>query len=175
MGMTVRAVRETLKALRAVAIAAVVFGLAAPAAHAEPLTPGGWLFQSNYGGGKSRVMRMDIEVGDLNAPNGIAPEGWRAAVKTITGATRAKCSKFSGPGSVSYTVKDPQQLVIREDGSFAGGWMKLVSIGGYTGTIKMKGTVNSERVVGHLWLRMKIRALGSCSVDERFRISLLAH
>jgi hypothetical protein len=174
--MTARAVRETglLNALRALAIAAVVFGLAAPAAHAEPLTPGPWLFQSNYGAGKSRVMRMYIQVGDPNALNGIAPEGWRAVIEGISGATRANCSKFSGRASVSYTVKDPQ-LAIREDGSFSSGWMKLVSISGYTGKIKMKGTINSERVVGTLWLRMNIRALGSCSVDERFRVTEQAH
>ena len=48
--------------------------------------------------------------------------------------------------------------------------MKLVSTSGYRGKLKLKGTVNTERVKGTLRLRMRIRSLGRCTEKHRFRV-----
>jgi hypothetical protein len=162
--------------MRTVGIAAavvVVVALAAPAAHAEPLTPGVYLYQSNYGPkprprkppNDARLMRVYVEY----------EEGAQALMLGIEGHTGAKCSKFPGRRTpVSYTVKKPR-LEIRDDGSFASRWMKLASIPGYTGKIKLTGgTINSERVKGTLRLRMKIKSLGRCSEKHRFRVKIQA-
>ena len=151
----------------------VVVALAAPAAHAAPLTPGVYLFQSIYGGkprpGKPpndvRLMRVYVEY----------EEGAQALILGISGNTGAKCSKFPGRRTqVSYTVKKPR-VVIRDDGSFASTWMKLASSRGYTGKVKLTGgTINSERVKGTLRLRMKIKSLGRCSEKHRFRVKIQA-
>ena len=147
--------------------------VAAPAAHADPLTPGTWLFQSNYGSkprpreppNDVRLMRVYVEF----------EEGAQALILGISGNTGAKCSKFPGRRTpVSYTVKKPR-VEIRDDGSFASRWMKLVSSRGYTGKIKLTGgTINSERVKGTLRLRMKIKGLGRCSEKHRFRVKIQA-
>ena len=162
--------------VRTVAIAAAVLvavALAAPAAHAAPLTPGTYLFQSNYGPkprprkppSDVRLMRVDVEY----------EEGAQALILSIEGHTGAKCSKFPGRRTpVSYTVKKPR-VVIRDDGSFATGWMKLVSSSGYKGKIKLtRGTITTERVKGTLRLRMKIKSLGRCSEKHRFRVKIQA-
>lgn len=148
----------------------VVVGLAAPAAHAAPpLTPGVWLYQSNYGGkprpGDHRLMRVYVEY----------EEGAQALILGIEGNTGAKCSKFPGRRTqVSYTVKKPR-VAIRDDGSFASRWMKLASNSGYKGKVKLTGgTINSERVKGTLRLRMTIKSLGRCSTKHRFRVKIQA-
>ena len=92
----------------------------------------------------------------------------------ISGATRAKCSKFPGRPTVSYTVKKPR-VAIRGNGRFASGWMKLVSSSGIRGKVKLTGTIDSERVKGTLRLRMTIKSLGSCSTKERFKVKTQAH
>ena len=161
--------------VRTVAIAAVVIvvALAAPAAQSAPLTPGTWLFQSNYGSkprpGKPpddvRLMRVYVEY----------EEGAQALMLGIEGNTGAKCSKFPGRRTpVSYAVKKPR-VAIGDDGSFATKWMKLASSSGYKGKIKLTGgTINSERVKGTLRLRMKIKSLGRCSEKHRFRVKIQA-
>ena len=78
----------------------VVAGLAASAAHAEPLTPGPWLFQENYGPksrpGDSRLLRFYVEY----------EEGARPMILAISGNTGADCSKFPDRRmQVSYTVR----------------------------------------------------------------------
>ena len=147
--------------------------VAAPAAQSAPLTPGTWLFQSNYGSKPRprkppddvRLMRVYVEY----------EEGAQALILGISGNTGAKCSKFPGRRTpVSYTVKKPR-VEIRDDGSFASRWMKLASSRGYTGKIKLRGgTINSERVTGTLRLRMKIKSLGRCSETHRFRVKIQA-
>ena len=146
----------------------VVVGLAASAAHAAPLTPGVWLFQSNYGGkpraGDSHLMRVYVEY----------EEGSQAMILGISGNTGADCSKIPDRRTqVDYTVKKPQ-VAIRADGGFASEWMKIASSPGYTGKVKLKGTIDSERVKGTLRLRMRIKTFGRCTIKERFRVRIQA-
>jgi hypothetical protein len=145
-----------------------VAGLAASVAHAAPLTPGVWLFAGNYGGeqrpGDARGMRVYVEF----------EEGAQPMILGISGSTGADCSKFPDRRTqVSYTVKKPQ-LPVNDDASFASDWMRLASSPGYTGRIKLKGTINSERVKGTLRLRMRIRGFGRCTTKHRFRVKLQA-
>ena len=92
----------------------------------------------------------------------------------ISGNTGANCSKFPDRRTtVSYTVKKPQ-VAIDDDASFASEWMKPVSSPGYRGRVKLRGTINSERVRGTFRLRMRIRAFGSCSIKERFKVKIQA-
>src|SRR5687767_6688151 len=118
--------------LQRIAAVVVVVGLTASAAHAAPLTPGPWLFQSNYGTprpGDVRLMRVYVEV----------EEGAQAMILGISGNTGANCSKFPGRRmQVSYTVRKPR-VAIRDDASFASEWMRLVSSSGYGGRVKLTG------------------------------------
>jgi hypothetical protein len=152
--------------MRTAGIAAVVVavGLAASAAHAAPLTEGPWLFQSNYGGGKSRLMRVYVEVG-----------GGQAAILGVSGTTRANCSKVPGRRTpVSYTAKNAR-IAIRGNGTFASKAMKLASSRGIgAGKVKLRGSIDSERVKGTLWLRTALGPLGICSTTESFSVKVQA-
>jgi hypothetical protein len=101
-------------------------------------------------------------------------EGAQPMILGISGNTGANCSKFPDRRTpVSYTVKKPR-IAIGDDASFASEWMKLVSSSGYRGRLKLRGTINSERVKGTLRLRMRIRSLGRCTTKHRFRVKLQA-
>ena len=135
----------------------VVAGFATTAV-AAPLTEGPWLFQSNYGGGKKRLVRAYVEV---------TPTA--ATILSLDGNTVPKCSK--GPklrGALSYTAKKPQIAIVNS--SFSTKWIKLVSYSGFSGKIKLKGTIDTNRIKGTLWFRAKLRTFGNCSIKEKFNV-----
>jgi hypothetical protein len=143
----------------------VVLGLAASTAFAAPLSNGNWLFQSNYGGGKSRLIRIDVE------DTGPGPQ---AAIMTLSGSTIAKCSK--GPKRkvvITYTAKKPR-IEIVGNSSFSSKWIKLVSYSGFSGKIKLKGSIDTSRVKGTLWFRATTKLFGKCSVKEKFSVKVQA-
>jgi hypothetical protein len=101
-------------------------------------------------------------------------EGAQPMILGISGNAGANCSKFPGRRTqVSYTVKKPQ-VPILDDASFASEWMRLASSPGYRGKVKLKGTINSERVKGTLRLRMRIKSFGRCTTKHRFRVKIQA-
>jgi hypothetical protein len=76
----------------------------------------------------------------------------------------------TGPLLRDLLVKKPR-IAVRDDASFTTEWMKLA---GVRGKIKLKGTINSERVKGTLRLTIRIKGLGRCTRQDRFRVKVQA-